>query len=129
MLDPVTILSALAFAVARKSGADPHTGSGLAIDTLTTMLGNVAGNSFTGDIQKIRQSFLTLTRPDQNQDLERALARSALHASLFCVMEALGEPMKPPTGKFERWQQCVTERIPDGLKELARSSKGFFSDA
>jgi hypothetical protein len=38
------------------------------------------------------QSFLDLTRPDQNQDLERALARSALHASLFCTVEALGDP-------------------------------------
>jgi tetratricopeptide (TPR) repeat protein len=129
MLDPVTVLSALAFAVARKSGADPHTSFGLAVDTLTTMLGNVAGNSFTGDIQKIRKSFVTLTQPDQNEDLERALARSALHASLFCVMEALGEPMKPPAGRVAFWRQCAADRVPKQLKDLLRSSKGFLADA
>ena len=129
MVDPVTLLTVMAYAVTRNSGTDPKTNFGLAFEALSEMFGGAAGNSFFGDVQKLRQTFLTITKPDSNRDLDRAVARSALQASLFCIMEAIGEPMKSPVGKVALWRQCIAARLPQNLRDLRRPSEGFFADA
>jgi len=129
MLDPITILTMLAYAITKRAGTDPTTNLGAGVDLLAQLFGGAAGNAFYGDLEKLRATFLTITRPDSNQDLERAAARSSLHASLFCLMEALGEPLEPAAGNLAHWRQCIADRLPDTLRDLRRPSEGFFKEA
>ena len=129
MLEPVTILTALAYAITKSAATDPNSMLGSGVDLLAQLFGGAAGNSFHGDLENLRAAFLNITKPDNNQELERAAARSALHANLFCLMEALGEPMEPAAGKLAQWRQCIQGRLPQTLREIRRPSEGFFKDA
>ena len=122
MLSSITILATLAYAISKKAGSD---GSA---DVLAQLFGGATGNAFHGDVEKLRSAFLNITRPDSNQDLERAVARSSLHASLFCLMEALGEPLEPPTGKLAVWRECIEARLPQALRDIRRPVGGFLSE-
>src|SRR5450755_3812980 len=95
---PVTILATLGYVISKQAGA------GKVADMLAQLFGGAAGNAFFGDLEKLQSAFLTISRPDNNQELNRSVARSALHANLFCLMEALGEPVEPPSGKLEFWK-------------------------
>ena len=123
MLSSVTILMTLAYAISK------HAGPSTSTDVLAQLFGDAAGNAFHGDVEKLRAAFLKITRPESNQDLERATARSSLHASLFCLMEALGDPLSPPAGKLAQWKQCVLERLPQTLRDFDRPVGGFLSEA
>jgi WD40 repeat protein len=123
MLDPATILTILAYEIARQAGKDAGT------DALAQLFGGAAGNFLHGDLQKLRTAFLTIAKPENNTELDRAAARSALHACLFCLTEALGESLEPATGTVARWRQCVEERLPQTLRDLRRPTEGFFKDA
>ena len=123
MPDPVTILATLAYVISKRAG------SGAIAGTLSQLFGGAAAGAFRGDLEKLRSAFLTITRPDSNQDLDRAVSRASLHASLFCLMEALGEPMEPAFGKLEQWRQYVEERLPHGLRELGRQQGGVIAQA
>src|ERR1035441_6287249 len=123
MLDPVTLLTALAYAITK------NTGTGGGSDVLAQLFGGAAGHAFHGDVQKLQTALLAITRPDSNQELERAAARSSLHASLFCLMEALGESLETASRTLAKWKQCIEERLPQTLRDLGRPSRGFFNDA
>ena len=94
---PVLILTVLGYVISK------HAPVGGVTDLLSQLFGGTAGNPFHGDLEKLRSAFLTITLPDSNRELDRAVARSSLHASLFCLMEALREPMEPASGTLERW--------------------------
>lgn len=128
MIDPITILTVLAYAIAKQKAGDQKGDELLpkVLDAFAQLFGGAAGNAFHGNLEKLRAAFLNITKPDSNQDLERAAARSALHANLFCLMEALGEPLT--TGKA-KWLQCVRARLPQTLRDLRRPSEGFLQDA
>src|ERR1035437_9345938 len=119
----VTLLTALAYAIAKNAG------SGAGLESLAQMFGGAAGSSFHVDIQKLRTAFFAITRPDSNRDLDRAAARSSLHASLFCLMEALGESLEPAGGALAKWRQCIEERLPQALRDLRRPPEGFLAAA
>ena len=132
-----TIATALAYAALKKHGAElakliPVSEVDWS-DLLTTLASGAAGNFAHADVQKLYQVLGTWidgsTRPDRNEDLERAIARSAAQADMFCVMEAAGEPLMLPEGKLARWQQTVKDRCPERLKDALRQSQGFFADA
>ena len=123
MPDPITTLAALGYVISK------HKGAGEIANTLSQLFGGAAGNAFHGDLVQLRKDFLTITRPDSNQDLDRAVARSSLHASLFCIMEALGEDLEPASGKLELWRQCVEERFPQRVRELGRPQGGVIAQA
>jgi WD40 repeat protein len=128
MLDPITILTTVGYAIARNAGSTAG-GPNPVSDVFAQVFGGAAGNALYGDVQSLRKAFLTVTRPDSNRDLERASARSALHADLFCLMEALGEPLEPPSGQLEKWWLCVRDRLPQAMKDLRRPYGGFLSEA
>lgn len=119
MLDPVTILTALAYAIAKNAGAE----------VFADFFGGEARSALKGDLKRLLDEFLTITKPNSNQELERAAARSSLHANLFCLMEALGESMEPARGKVAKWRQRIKERLPESLRDFRRPSEGFLRDA
>jgi WD40 repeat protein len=122
MLDPITILTTLGYAIS-KTGKSPGA------DVLTQIFGGAAGNAFHANVQQLRTAFLTIARPDSNHELERAAARSSLQANLFCLMEALGESLEPAGGKLAVWRQCAEERLPQNLRDIGHPWEGFMADA
>lgn len=122
MVSSITVLLSIAYAISK------HAGSGTGAEVLSELFGDAAGNAFHGDIEKLRTAFLTVTRPERNEDLERSTVRSALHANLFCLMEALGESLGPPQGNAAKWLDCVLLRVPQSLRELNRPLGGFLSE-
>ncbi|HEY6340331.1 MAG TPA: hypothetical protein VIY49_02470 [Bryobacteraceae bacterium] len=123
----LTILSGLAVLALKKgSGADPVR------QMLDTVVGGAAGNQFFTDFHNIRRGMAQWLRgihPDQNMAIERAVLRSALHADLFCLIEAAGEPLELPANRAERWLQILRDRLPDRLKHLHELPGGFFEEA
>jgi len=115
----LTILSGLAIlAINKRSSADPVR------QMLDTIVGGGAGNQFFTDFHNIRRGlaqWLHGIRPDQNMAIERAVLRSALHADMFCLIEAAGEPLELPPNRAERWLQILRDRLPDKLK-IGRAS-------
>ena len=103
-----TIVTALAYAALKKHGAElakliPASEVDWS-DLLTTLASGAAGNFAHADVQKLYQVLGAWidgsARPGRNEDLERAIARSAAQADLFCIMEAGGEPLKLPEGRL-----------------------------
>ena len=110
--DPITIATGLAF-VAFKA----HDQS-LPVpvkEFFEQFLSGAFGNYAHADVEKLRKSLAGWAQgahPAENMDLDRAVTRSAIHADLFCVTEALGEPVELPEGRLERWQQLLRDRLP-----------------
>ena len=128
-----TIVTALAYAAVEKHGAQlekliPAFG----VDLLTELVSG-AVKFAQADIQKLYAVLGTWidgsVRPGRNEDLERAIARSAAQADLFCTMEAAGEPLKLPEGKLARWQQLIRDRYPERLKDALHQNQGLFAEA
>jgi WD40 repeat protein len=127
MPDPITILMAVAYAIVKNAGTNPNAPSAV-MDAFAQLFGGAAGNAFHGDVQGLKRAFLNVSRPDSNQDLERAIVRAALHADLFCLMKSLSESIDPPAGQFEKWWLCVEERLPQALRDLQRVAGGVLSE-
>src|ERR1035437_4106061 len=76
-------------------------GLGLVLDTVAELAGHVGGHFAAEDTDRLNETFKKWwegARLDKNQDLDRALARSALYADLFCLMEVLDTLAEKPTG-------------------------------
>ncbi|HWB86707.1 MAG TPA: HEAT repeat domain-containing protein [Bryobacteraceae bacterium] len=121
-LDPLTVGSILAVLGARFAGADVTAGG---------LLANIATNVVHPDVESFRNQILSwFNGPhyDKNMDLERAVARSSIHADLFCIIEALHEPLDPPKSAAA-WMERLWERCPEGIRNLRPSFAGIFSAA
>jgi tetratricopeptide (TPR) repeat protein len=128
---PLTVLATLGYCVFKSLSAAPGGASYPVPDALAQLFGGAAGNLFHGDVLKLRAEltgFITGRQPDSNQDLERGIARSVLHADLFCLMEAAKEPLKVPEGKLEAWMENLRARMPEQVKDLGRLRGGFLSE-
>ena len=118
----ITILSALAVTALQKDG-----GIEGVRQMLGTLVGGAAGNAFSADVHDLGNAlagWLRATRPDRNMDLERAVRRSGLHADLFCIVEALGEPLELPESRGERWLQLLHERTPERFRNPGMLREG-----
>jgi len=124
MLAPATILTALAYAIAKNAGSG---GPVRGVDLFAQLFGGAAGNAFNGDSAGLLHAFRAIARPGSSQDLERVAARSALHASLFCLMKALGESLEPASGTLAEWRQCIEARLPQDLRDLPLPPEGFLA--
>src|SRR5262245_8607925 len=107
---PLTLLASLAFMGLQKfhqgriaasaqggSGAHELVGpeAGAVFQLLEHVVGHIAGSSAHEDLNEVRRLVADAFQgptPDKNLDLERSVARAALHADLFCLMETLHEP-------------------------------------
>src|SRR5262249_5151032 len=127
----LTVLATLGYSVFKRLSAG-HDGTYSPLsDAPAQVFGGAPGNPFHGDTERLRAElfqFLSGGRPEGNEDLERAIARSALHADLFCLMEAAKEPLALPPGKLDAWLERLRERLPDRIKHFRRVSAGVLSE-
>lgn len=115
-MDPLTILCTLGVTVVK--AAQDTDNPWLPAQVLDSLLSGVTGNLLHEDVRRLSRSlaeWIRKARPAANEELQRAVTRSAVCADLFCLMEALGELSAERLG----W-------LPENLKNLRRPIKGFF---
>src|SRR5205823_2119415 len=131
-ISPLTLLSLVAY-VGLKSRGEQGGGLGAyALEFAGHILGHIGGEPAAKDAERLRErlaEWLKGPHPDSNLDLEQAVTRSAIHADLFCVMEALAEPADPPQGRLERWRKVLWERCPETIKDSCGVQVLFDADA
>jgi hypothetical protein len=126
-IDPLTIVGVLTFAALKKfqgSGGDS-----LTLQVFEPIVAHLTGTAAHGDVKRAREEFTRWFNgpsPDKNFDLEKAVTRSAIHADLFCIIEALGDNYEPLGSSAPLWLQRVWERCPESLK-TSRPMPGFIT--
>jgi tetratricopeptide (TPR) repeat protein len=113
---------------AASSGKDSDGPAGIATEIggelATVMFAHLA----TGHVERMQERFAEWIRGNpipENEHLERALAKSAALADLFCLMEAAPGPIADPEGKT--WWRPVQALCPQAL--LTPPIQGFFAAA
>jgi tetratricopeptide (TPR) repeat protein len=113
---------------AASGGKDSDGPGGVAIEIggelATVMFAHLA----TGHVERMQERFAEWIRGNpipENEHLERALAKSAALADLFCLMEATPGPIADSEGKT--WWRRVQALCPPAL--LNSPFQGFFAEA
>ncbi len=124
MPDPFTALIGLAWAGSQFAGEPDNPVLKKLRDLAIEQAGHLTSHFAHADLERARESlheYFEGHHPEKNLDLERAVTRSSLHADIYCLMEALHEPLEPPKGRIERWRRLILERAPESLQSQPKT--------
>ena len=107
------------------AGLKVYGGEGAVIELFKHPLDLLAGHRAAADFERVAERFKEWAagnKPPENEDLERAVTRSAILADLFCLSEAIPTELA--------WSETV-QRLRERLRKLLPQSpvQGLFSQA